>query len=332
MVVGVDLGGTKVAAAIVDETSGALRGRRVIPTEARAGPAAVLARIIDLVRDVCQKAGLESDRLNAVGIGVPGVVDLARGRTVLLPNLPGRWVDVPVSQTLCDALGCAVWLINDARAFVLAEARFGAGRGARTIIGLTLGTGVGGGIAIDGRLHWGIGGTAGEVGHQTIDPQGLPCGCGSRGCLETFVSGPAIAALGIRAVLQGMTTRIGALAGHDLHRITPETVKAAAEDGDAAAREILTRTGHYLGIGVANLVTVLSPNCVVIGGSVADLGDWLFEPVRATVRERCRTLPVDQVAIVPAAFAGDAGVIGAAAWAAAQQADARRAASVDDTM
>ncbi|HEU5098392.1 MAG TPA: ROK family protein, partial [Roseiflexaceae bacterium] len=156
------------------------------------------------------------------------------------------------------------------------------------------------------RLHLGIDGTAGEAGHMTIDPHGQLCGCGNRGCLETFASGPSIATLGMRAALMGPPTRISELAGHDLNKITPEIILAAAEAGDEVAREILGRVGGALGVGVANLVTVLSPDCVILGGSVARLGEWLFGPVRAAVRERCRAIPAERVRIVPAALGGDA--------------------------
>jgi glucokinase len=150
---------------------------------------------------------------------------------------------------------------------------------------------------------------------MTIDPHGRPCGCGNHGCLETFVSGPAIATLGIGAVVNGRTTCIGELAGHDLNRVTPETVMQAAEAGDEVARDILARAGAALGVGVANLVTILSPDRVILGGSVARLGEWLFGPVRAAVRQRVRAVPVERVHILPAALGGDAGVIGAAVWA-----------------
>jgi glucokinase len=312
---GVDLGGTKIAAAVVDVASGAVAARASIPTEAHAGPDAVLARMGGLILEVSRAAGLTRGQIGAVGVGVPGPFDQATGQTIFLPNLAGMWRGVRVRDGLRRAVDLPIWLINDARAFVLAEATFGAGRGASTVAGLTIGTGIGGGIAIGGRLHLGIDGTAGEIGHMTIDPHGQPCGCGNRGCLETFASGPSIATQGIRAALTGVPTQIGQLAGHDLNQITPEIVLQAAEAGDQVAREILGRAAAALGVGVANLVTVLSPDCVILGGSVARLGEWLFGPVRAAVRERCRAIPVDQVRIVPAALGSDAGSIGAAIWA-----------------
>lgn len=313
--IGVDLGGTKIAAAALDADTGKLAGALVVPTEAHEGPQAVIARVARVVDQVCRSLGLARGDVAGVGVGVPGYIDPAAGTTLLLPNLPGAWHGLPAGAMLREQTGLPAALINDARAFVLAEAAQGAGRGAHTVVGLTLGTGIGGGIAIDGRLHLGISGSAGEVGHMTIDPDGPPCNCGNRGCLEQFASGPAISALGVKAVLHGATTAIGAIAGGDLGAITPETIRQAAEAGDAVAREILQRAGGYLGVGVANLVTTLSPNRVILGGSVALLGRWLFEPVEAMVRQRVRAVPVDEVAIVPAALGGDAGVIGAAVWA-----------------
>jgi len=313
--IGLDLGGTKIAAAAVEITTGGLTGRAVISTEAHEGPDAVLERMATLIDEVCRSASLRRDEIRGLGVGMPGMTDYEGGSTILLPNLPGGWRGVPVAASLSQRTGYPTFLVNDARAFTLAEATCGAGRGARTVVGLTLGTGIGGGIAIDGRLLWGLDGSAGEIGHQTIDPDGPPCGCGNRGCLEAFASGPALAALGIRAVLQGLTTQIGALVEQDLNRITPETIRRAAEAGDEVAREILERVGGYLGIGIANVMAILSPDRVIIGGGVARLGEWLLAPARATVLERCRSIPVDRAQIVPAVLGGDAGIIGAAMWA-----------------
>jgi glucokinase len=307
--IGIDLGGTKIAAAAVDVATGEIAGRLVVPTEAHEGPEAVVRRIARVVTQ------MRRGEAAALGVGIPGVIDLATGQTQFLPNLPGDWNGLQVAGQLAEQTGLRTWLLNDARSFILAEATWGAGRGARSVVGMTLGTGIGGGIAIDGRLYLGFDGAAGEVGHQTIDPDGPPCGCGNRGCLEALASGPALAALGVKAVMQGMTTQISALAEQDLNRITPDTIRRAAEAGDAVARQILDRVGAYLGIGVGNLINILSPERVIIGGGVAQLGDWIFAPLRAEVRARCHSTLRDQVKIVPAALGGDAGAIGAAMWA-----------------
>jgi glucokinase len=316
MYVGIDLGGTKVAAAVVDVSSGRVVARQAIPTDSQAGPNTVLERMAALVLATCDAAGVPMSEIDGVGLGVPGPFNQETGQTLFLPNLAGMWRDVPVRDILRRTIPCSISLINDARAFVLAEAIYGAGSGQCSVVGLTVGTGIGGGIAIDGQLYLGLDGTAGEVGHMTIDRYGPPCGCGNRGCLETFASGPAIATLGVQAILHARTTILHTLVENDVSRISPEIIMSAAEAGDAVACDILHRAGEAMGIGVANLVTILSPNCIVIGGSVAQLGDWLFTPVRAMVRQRCTVIPIDRVHIVPAALGGAAGVMGAAVWAA----------------
>lgn len=313
---GIDLGGTKIAAAAVDIRTGARLLQLMVPTEAHEGPAAVIERMAALAAQVCAQINTPLNRIAAIGIGVPGLIDLAQGVTILLPNLPSGWRNVPLAANMTSLTGRPTAIINDARAFTLAEATFGAGRDARSVIGMTLGTGIGGGIAIDGRLYLGIDGTAGEVGHMTIDPYGPRCGCGNRGCLETFASGPSITAMALRVVAQGMTTQIGTLVDYDLNKITPGIIARAAEQGDTIAREILQRAGSYLGIGIANLITIFSPERVVIGGGMSRLGDWLLEPARAEVMARCHLTPLDRVQITLAQLGGEAGVIGAALWAA----------------
>lgn len=318
---GVDLGGTKIAAVLLDSRSGAVVGSVTVPTQAAEGPEAVIARMADTLRGLADACAIAFNAIRQVGVGVPAVIDYAEGRTLLMPNLPGGWNGRPVVAELGARLGCPVALINDARAFALAEATFGAGASAAdgNVACFTVGTGIGGGLVLGGRLHMGLSGSAAEFGHQTIDPHGPLCGCGSHGCLETLASGPAISAAGVRTILQGVDSAIGRLAEGDLTRVTPALILQAAEAGDAHAREILNRAGVALGIGVSNVITLFSPSVVIIGGGVAALGAWIFDPVRATVRERCRTTPVDRIAIVPPSVGAYAGAIGAALWARAPQ-------------
>lgn len=316
---GIDLGGTKIAVAIVERVSGRVLARTQAPTDSHEGPDAVLQRMAALVHAACRDAGIGVAELDAVGLGVPGVYDLKTGHTHFLPNLAGAWRDVPAGPMLQEALDRPVWLINDARAFVLAETLFGAGRGAHTVVGFTLGTGVGGGIAIGGQLFWGIDGTAGEIGHLTLDPDGPLCTCGNRGCLETYAGGVAITALAGQRLADAPDSLLLRLAGGVPARVTPALVGQAAAAGDAVAQAILAHVTKYLGAGVANMVTTLSPNCVILGGSVAKLGEQLLAPVRAIVRDRCRAIPVDRVRIVQAELGGDAGTIGAALWAGQQR-------------
>jgi len=311
--VGVDLGGTNLRAAVVNVETGAVTGEVRAPTQAEGGPPAVIERMAALIGQAVEKAGQE---VGAVGIGVPGLYDPATNHTRFLPNLPTTWPQVPLGPEIEARVHRPTVLMNDARAFTLAEATFGAGRGADRVVGMTLGTGIGGGVVIGGRLLFGHDGTAGEVGHQIIDYNGPLCGCGTRGCLEAHVTGPAIAAMGMRAVRQGRTTLIRDQVNGDLNRITPEVIVKAARRRDIVAREILDEAGLYLGLGVANLITLFSPDVVVIGGGVSDAGEWLFRPIRKAVRERCHVTPVEKVRIEQAALGDKAGVIGAAVWAA----------------
>ena len=313
--VGVDLGGTTLTAAVVDVNTGERVGRHRVPTEAKEGHDAVMARMADLVDAAIADAGMEKSSIGGVGVGVPGVLDLERGMTLFLPNLPGEWREVPLRDTLQEAAGLPVTLLNDVRSFTLGEKTFGAGRDVDTMVCFAIGTGIGGGIVIDGELHLGLGGTAGEVGHHVIDPFGPRCGCGSRGCLEAHASGPAIVAMGLKAVTQGRTTSIGERVSYDLNKVTPKVIAEAAYDGDAIAQEIYERAGFFIGIGVANLITIISPEMVVIGGGVAQAGEILFEPIIRTARETVKVAPIDEVEIVPAELSTDAGLMGAAVWA-----------------
>ena len=316
--IGGDLGGTTLTAAAVDVASGQVTGQHQVPTLAKKGHDAVMARMVDLIQTVTADTGLGQGDIGGVGIGAPGVLDLERGRTLFLPNLPDTWRNGPLKTTIEAAVGLPTCLLNDVRCFTLGEKTFGAGRDAETMVCLAIGTGIGGGIVINGQLHLGLGGTAGEVGHQIVDPHGPPCGCGSRGCMEAFASGPAITAMALKAITQGRTTSIAELVSYDLNKVTPEVVCQAAQAGDPIARDIYEHAGFYIGIGVANLIAILSPQMVVIGGGVAQAGALLFDPIRRTARERVHVTPIEQVQIVPAQLGTDGGLIGAAVWASLQ--------------
>jgi glucokinase len=304
-----------VRAAVVDAETGRVLVDRRDLTHAAEGPEAVIDRMAALIARAIDAANDADCPVAAIGIGVPGLYDPETNVVRFLPNLPTTWPGVPLGREIQRRLGLPTTLINDSRAFILAEATFGAGRGGHTVVGMTVGTGIGGGAVIGGRLHLGLDGTAGEVGHHTVEPHGLLCGCGNRGCLEAHASGPAIAALGMRAIRQGRTTILRDLVGGDLNQVTPEVIVRAAEAGDPTAAEILDESGAFLGLGVANLITLFSPNAVIIGGGVADAGEWILRPIRRVVAQRCRVTPIDRITIATAALAGEAGVIGAAVWA-----------------
>jgi glucokinase len=227
-------------------------------------------------------------------VGVPGVFD-ATGSLVLLPNFPPAWRGVPLRQLMSQGLGLPTVLINDARSFTLAEARLGAAAGLATVVCVTLGTGVGGGIVIDGQLRAGPQGRAGEIGHQVIDPEGPPCGCGNRGCVESFVSAAAVCRAG----------------GCD----TVESVFRAAATGDPRAAAALAGMVEHLAVGIANLVTVLRPDGVVVGGGVAAAGEALLAPLRTAVAARSPLVDPSSYTVVAAVLGPTAGAVGAALWA-----------------
>jgi glucokinase len=291
--VGLDLGGTNLKWAVVERDGDTWRVVARDQVATRRAPADDMPAIVTAqLAEVAVRASAVAGPVASIGIGIPGLYDPATGQTRFLVNIPGPWAGHPVAGPVAEATGVPVALINDARAFGLAELRLGAGRGATAMVGLTLGTGVGGVVAVDGRIHLGHDGTAGEIGHQTIDPDGPWCGCGNRGCLEAYARADQIAAACGTA--------------------TAEDGVRAAADGDERAVRGLAEVGRYLGIGIANMITVLSPDRVVLGGGVAAAGEQLFAPIRAEVAQRVRTTDLDRVDIVAAELGTWAGAIGAA--------------------
>ncbi len=313
--IGIDLGGTNIKAALVNTKTGELTGATSTPTQAQKGHDAVIVRMAKLADKVIGNAGKTKSEIGGIGLGIPGLLDLDHGLTLFLPNLPGQWRSVPVREELSKASGLPVAIMNDARAATLGEWKFGAGRGVESCALYTLGTGIGGGLVINGQLYLGLGGAAGELGHISVDFNGPRCNCGSRGCIEAFASGPAMSAAGMRAVVQGATTQITTMCEGDLNRITPELICQAALAGDAVAREIYEQAGRAIGYGIANVVIALTPRRVIIGGGVAAAGDLIMEPIRRTVRERVRVSDTDAIEIVPAQLGNNAGLMGAAMWA-----------------
>ena len=290
---GLDLGGTNIKCAVVERDGGE---PRVLATDSCAtaaadGPEAVLERVAALGRRTVEPLGEAA----TVGLALPGHFDAERGTGGLLPNLLGDWDGRPIAGPVGERLGMPVALVNDVRALTLAELRLGAGRGAADLVCIALGTGVGGGVVIGGRVHLGLG-HAGEIGHTTVDPDGPPCGCGNRGCLDRVASADAIAAD----------------AGHP----TVQAAAAAARAGDPRALAAFARAGERIGRVLAGAIVLLWPERVVVGGGVAEAGEALFEPLRAEIRRRACVAPVDRIAVVPAELGSHAGAVGAALWAA----------------
>lgn len=287
---GVDLGGTFIKWAVVlrDGTTWKVVERERTPTLGQDGPDAVVGQLISVAR----AARSRHPDVSTLGIGVPGPYDPASGTTRDLTNFPGDWAGRQLANEVGTSVGLRTYLINDARAFGLAELRIGAGRGASSMVGVTLGTGVGGVVAIGGNVYQGHDGSAGEIGHQTVDRDGPPCNCGSHGCLEAFVRSDRIA------------EACGAA--------TVEEAVARARSGDVAALAGLASVGRYLGIGLANIITLVTPDRVVIGGGGADALDLLLPSIHGEIEARVRMTSLDAVEIVTAELGIWAGAIGAA--------------------
>lgn len=286
---GLDLGGTNIKVAVI---SGDGDGFGVVSTDsvdtgATNGPEGVTANLVDVGRMMLADADVGS-----IGLGVPGHFDRDTGEILLFPNLPGEWRGFPLRSRLETALEREIWMVNDARAFTLAEGILGAGAGCHTVACLTLGTGVGGGLMIDGRLHRGAFGVAGELGHQTVLPDGPLCGCGNRGCVEALVRADVLAS--------------------NAGRASASDVFAGAHAGDERCLAAVSQMTDYLGIGIANVVTMFGPDRIVIGGGIAEAGDLVLDPMREAVRRRVTLVPTDQIEIVPARFGLFAGAVGAA--------------------
>lgn len=305
--VGVDFGGTNVKIGLV--TSAARVHRTlVVASKDVATPTAFINRICDVVNSLARSVGIRASQLRGVGVGAPGPVDVTHGVVHSLVNVPG-WRQVSLRRPLERRLKCPCLIDNDANLFTIGEWRAGAGRGARALVGLTLGTGVGGGLVCDGVLYRGASGSAGEAGHMVIDPHGWRCGCGRRGCLEAYVGTRAILRLA-REAIRRHRAALWALAQRA--QLTPELVSRAAEQGDASARTVWVAVGRSLGIGLANLVNVLNPDRIVIGGGVAQAWRWFAPTMRKTVRHEAMAISQRAVGIIRGRLGSEAGIIGAA--------------------
>jgi glucokinase len=308
-IVGVDIGGTKIAVAVIDSANGTIYSRASMPTDAQRGYPDGLARIRALIESAVAEAGLTMTGVAGIGIGSAGPLDSARGRIQNEYTLP-TWVDVPIVDDLVQAFSLPTVLVNDGHAAALAELWLGAGRGAQHMIYVTVSTGIGGALVVNGRLHRGVGLMAGEVGHQIIDPHGPLCYCGAHGCLEMLASGPAIATFARqRAAPDGLLLR---LVDGDAARITAETVTIAARQGDPVAQQVLDETALYLGMGLSNLMNIFGPEVIVLGGGVMKSWDLLGDKIIAAAKGRIGMVPFELIRIVPAELGTEAGVVGAA--------------------
>lgn len=319
-IIGVDLGGTNIVAGAMPFDGTAELAMRSLPTRSEEGTESVLGRIAEMVEDVIgqttAETGAKREDFLGVGIGSPGPLDRARGVVIFTPNL--GWRNVPLRDEISRRVGLPATLDNDANCATLGEWWCGAAKGHRNVMGITIGTGIGGGLILDGRLYHGSSDAAGEIGHTTIDANGRLCKCGNYGCLEAYASGTAIARRAAEALAVDGKSRILALVEGDMSRLTAQTVYEAAKQADALALEIVRDTARFLGIGISNLLNVFNPDMVVVAGGVTQAGDALFDPLRAEVRRRAFRPAVDACEIVPGSLPLSAGVVGAVATFRAQ--------------
>ena len=305
--IGVDVGGTNVKVALVD-TTGSIVFTDTVPTRAEMGYEYTISNMIKAIQDVIRESKTDMKDIKGIGFGFPGQIDCDNGIVRLAPNIPG-WVNIPIADIVSKEFGVPVKVDNDVRCAALAELNYGAGKGATNMICITVGTGIGSGLIVNGKLVRGASNAAGELGHIKLQMEGGPlCGCGDHGCLEAFASGPSIVAMAEEYVRGGKSTKYRELAKNE---ITPYYVCEAAKQGDVVAKKIFEIIGNYIGIGLASVVNLLNPEKIVIGGGVADAGEFLFGPIKETLKKRSMPIQGEAVQVVHAELGNTAGVIGA---------------------
>ena len=305
--IGIDVGGTNVKIALVDN-KGKIIYSNSIPTRAEMGYEYTINNMKEAITELIKETKSDPKNIESIGFGFPGQIDYQKGIVRLAPNIPG-WVNVPIAEIMEKQFGIPTRVDNDVRCAALGELNYGAGQGCDNLICITVGTGIGSGLVINGKLVRGASNAAGEIGHIKLDMNGGPlCGCGDRGCLEAFASGPSIVALAEEYIKGGKSTKYRELANPD---ITPYIVSEAAKQGDPVAKRIFTIVGEYIGIGLASVVNLLNPEKIIIGGGVAAAGDLLLTPIKESLIKRAMPIAGSAVEIVPAQLGNSAGVIGA---------------------
>lgn len=312
-VLAIDLGGTKIAAALITPDH-RVTDKTYSPTPVSGGPQAATSRIFAMIDRLLSKGAAGPAQLDGIAIAAAGAIDTDKGLVTSSPNLPG-WLDVPLRDMVSKRYGVYTCLLNDANAAALAEHRLGAGRGTNNLIYLTVSTGIGGGIIINGELYSGTSGCAGELGHMTVEASGPECKCGNAGCLEALASGTAVAGEAKRRIREGELSLLTEIVSGDLEDITAEKVEMAARNSDRLAIDVISRAAGYLGVGMVNLVNIFNPEIIIVGGGLSKMGELLLEPARQVVRQQAFPLCAASVRIVTAELGDNAGVLGAAIYA-----------------
>lgn len=310
MFIGVDLGGTNIRVGAVN-SSGQVFHRLSLPTRVNLGLEEVIGRIVSTILSVIEQSEKEGHQIRGVGIGSAGIIDIRTGTVVSSPNFP-EWSQVPLKLIMENKIPYPVFVDNDANAFAYGEKWVGVGKNVQSMVCITLGTGVGGAIILGGRLWHGFDGMAGEVGHMTVQPNGLRCNCGNYGCLESYASASSVVRRIKLAIQSGRTTIVMDQVNGDQDKITSTIVYQAALEGDPLAKEIMEETAVYLGIGIANLINLLNPELIVVGGGLANAWDMLYPITIAEVHRRAFASLAQTAQIRKASLGDDAGIIGAA--------------------
>jgi len=311
LVIGIDIGGTKIAAGLLDR-QGNLVARALSHSHAGCPPEQVIEAVVQTVSSLLSSARVSRERIVGVGVGCAGHINCDCGIVLTNSNLPD-WNYHPLRETLGKRLGLPVLVDNDANCAAWGEFRYGAGRGSRHMCYITFSTGCGMGIIIDGKLYRGATGTAGEIGHTVVNPDGPLCSCGKRGCLMSYACGIALDQMARDCLECGEDTLLRTLCGDNPEKVQAEKIAEAALQGDPIANRLLATAGRYFGIGLSTVVQVLNPDTIVIGGGLAHIGPLLLEPCVQALNENIHPVLVNTVRIVFSELWNDAGVIGAGA-------------------
>ena len=309
-VLGIDLGGTGVKTALVSDSKEIL-GQETRPTEADRGRDVVIDNMVASAEAVIESSGINREEVVAVGIGAPGPLNWKTGVIYSPPNLPG-WKNEPLADIISARLGMPCFLENDANAACYGEFWMGAGQGTETMCLLTLGTGVGGGIVTFGKLLRGEDGTAGEIGHLNVQRDGRLCGCGAKGCLESYASVSGMVRTAREGLDAGAESTLREICDGNLDALTGKMISDAAAGGDVFAQSVIHETATWLGLGIASLINLFNPEKIVLCGGMVAAGDALFDPLRRVAAENSFEVPANRVEIIPGSLGSDSGVLGCA--------------------
>lgn len=309
MYIGVDLGGTNIATGIVNE-EGKLIYDDSVPTGKERNYKVIVNDIIDLINKIIKESGIEKEKIKAVGIGIPGIAEANTGRVIKCPNL--NWSNIPLKQIMEDRLNIPVFIDNDATLAALAEHTAGSMKYVSSGVFITIGTGIGGGVILDGKIESGFHGIGSEIGHMIVGKNYYNCGCGRNGCLETFASSTALISYTKRLIESGEKTVIIDKLRGNIEKLNGKLIFQAAKEGDPLANKAVNRMAKYLAVGIMNIVSIIDPEIFVLGGGISKAGDFLLNKIKEEVSriKYYEGLPIGN--IVLAKLGNEAGIIGAA--------------------